>query len=116
MIPDWNGTHDDVRVSAREHFETITFKFEELVKEIQVDLRSKKRVVTLMNDTMPLDPAWLTVKLQVVRTRGKCYTLTPAKGTKNKIPSKMRIIGSAYLHKNCSKAPGNCGNIFFFQT
>ena len=83
----------------RDHFETITFKFEELVREIQVELRSKKKVVTLMNETMPLDPTWLTVKLQVVRTRGKCYTLAPAKGTKNKIPNKMRIIGSAYPHK-----------------
>ena len=80
-------------MSARQYFENITFKFEELVKEIQVELRGKNGVVTLMNDTMPLDSQWLNVKLQKARIGGKCYTLTAAKGTKTKRPYMIRIIG-----------------------
>ena len=87
----WNGTDDDM--TPRQYFESVTFKFEDLVWGIQVVLRDSGEV-TLMNDTTPLNADWLKVTKQVARVGGKCYTMTAADGTNNiQKPSMIRILG-----------------------
>ena len=71
---------------------SLNVTFEDMVEEVQV-VDTDLGEFTLMNDTIPVDPSYLNVKMQVSKLGGKCYTLTAGKAAENHNLFRITIVG-----------------------